>query len=589
MAISVTTRSYDKTRSGANTREGALTPDAVGTRGIRRLYSINLPGDKRGVEAQPLVVADVTLPDGTKREIVYLATMANRVSAFDVADGTLIWTRTLGRPVDGIHDIDSHDINDHWGVLSTPVIDQATHTMYVAAWISDNGSVGHAHHFAYALRITDGSDANPPLNLEGARFDPGHGLPHIDFLSAPRKQRASLLLTSIGGVSTVFIGFGSVKETSDTSRGWVIAVGTAPFAITAAWASTAKGHGAGIWQAGAGLAADADGSLYAMTGNGDFDAATDWGESFVKLTYTPPATGQSASLRVVDWWTPYTDDARTGAAHHAIANTAPAPTNLRRYAVAAAGNEGKAAAEWGDMDLGSGGPVLIPSLGLVVGAGKDGVLYVLDRTAMGKTRPADLPHPATNYAKLKSPPIFFTYFPPNLKPGPDDITTLNVLFAGRTHHLHGNPLYWDSPDHGPMLFCWGENENLRAWSVAPGGAVTFLAHGAEQASAQSNVPPGGMPGGMLTLSANGSKAHSGVIWALIPYADANIQWSAGRLLAYDATHFDSFPDGSKRLRVLWDSQDWNIQFTFNKFNVPVVANGRLFVPTYDARVDVYGL
>jgi hypothetical protein len=120
------------------------------------------------------------------------------------------------------------------------------------------------------------------------------------------------------------------------------------------------------------------------------------------------------------------------------------------------------------MDLGSGGPVLIPSLGLVVGAGKDGVLYVLDRTAMGKTRPADLPHPATNYAKLKSPPIFFTYFPPNLKPGPDDITTLNVLFAGRTHHLHGNPLYWDSPDHGPMLFCWGENENLRAWSVAPG-------------------------------------------------------------------------------------------------------------------------
>ena len=115
MAISVTTRSYDNTRSGANTREGDLTPNAVRTRGIRCLHSINLPGDKRGIEAQPLVVADVALPDGTKREIVYLATMANRVSAFDVTDGTLIWTRILGRPVDGIHDIDSHDINDHWG------------------------------------------------------------------------------------------------------------------------------------------------------------------------------------------------------------------------------------------------------------------------------------------------------------------------------------------------------------------------------------------------------------------------------------------------------------------------------------------
>jgi hypothetical protein len=241
------------------------------------------------------------------------------------------------------------------------------------------------------------------------------------------------------------------------------------------------------------------------------------------------------------------------------------------------------------MDLGSGGPVVIPSLDLVLGAGKDGVLYVLDRTGMGKTRPADLKNPAANYAKLKSPPIFFTYFSPDLKPAPNDITTLNVLYAGRTHHLHANPLYWDSPDHGPMLFCWGENENLRAWSVGQDGTVTYLACSAEQASAQARVPPGGMPGGMLTLSANGKQPHSGVVWALVPYTDANTQWSAGRLLAYDATHFDTFPDGSKRLRVLWDSQHWNIGFTFNKFDVPVVANGRLFVPTYDARVDVYGL
>jgi hypothetical protein len=98
-----------------------------------------------------------------------------------------------------------------------------------------------------------------------------------------------------------------------------------------------------------------------------------------------------------------------------------------------------------------------------------------------------------------------------------------------------------------------------------------------------------MPGGMISLSADGTTPHSGVVWALIPYADANVAPVNGRLLAYDATNFGTFGDGSKQLQVLWDSQDWNIQFLFNKFNRPVVFNGKLIVPTYDDRVDVYGL
>ena len=93
----------------------------------------------------------------------------------------------------------------------------------------------------------------------------------------------------------------------------------------------------------------------------------------------------------------------------------------------------------------------------------------------------------------------------------------------------------------------------------------------------------------MTLSANGAQPHSGVVWALIPYFNANTAVGPGRLLAYDATQFGTFGDGSKQLRVLWDSERWALTFSFNKFNPPVVANGRLIVPTYDARVDVYGL
>jgi len=587
MAVAVSTRSYDNARSGANTQEGKLTADTVLTHGVSRLFSLPLPGDTRGAEAQPLVVPGVKLADGTVHEVIYVATMANTVFAFDAENGRQLWSRNLGTPVTGSKSIDFWGINDHWGVLSTPVIDVEGQTMYVVAWISQGATVQKAAHFLCALKLSDGTQAHAPLNLEGAVFDPGHGLPAVKFVSAARKQRTSLLLTTVGGVKTVFIAFGSLQETSTTSQGWVIACSAEPFAIAAAWASTVKFHGAGIWQAGAGLAADPEGFVYLMTGNGGFDAVTDWGESFVKLKFVPPAGADKGSLSVVDWWTPFSDDGRTGLDPDAEADAEPKATNFRAY-VRQANAAGRAHPDWVDMDLGSGGPVLIPALGLVVGAGKDGVLYVLDQHAMGKTQPGALDHPAANYALLKSPPIFFTYFPPQLNPAPDNIATLNVLFADRTHHLHGNPLYWDSPDLGPVLYCWGENGNLRAWSVHPDGKVTYLACSAEQASAESPVPPGGMPGGMLTLSANGNTAHTGIVWALVPYFDANSTVSPGRLIAYDATRFGAFADGSGRIRKIWDSQDWNIAFKFNKFNVPVVANGRVLVPTYEGTVDVYG-
>jgi outer membrane protein assembly factor BamB len=120
-----------------------------------------------------------------------------------------------------------------------------------------------------------------------------------------------------------------------------------------------------------------------------------------------------------------------------------------------------------------------------------------------------------------------------------------------------------------------------------------MACSAEVASEAASIPPGGtvpaggMPGGMLTLSADG--AQSGIVWATIPYWDANSIVGPGRLLAYDATQFDVFADGSPKLRLLWDSERENLPFIYNKFTPPVVANGRVYVATYDGRVDVYGL
>jgi len=62
-----------------------------------------------------LIVAGVRLPDARTRDLALLATMANQVFAFNANDGTPVWQRSLGTPVDGSRDIDAHLINDHWG------------------------------------------------------------------------------------------------------------------------------------------------------------------------------------------------------------------------------------------------------------------------------------------------------------------------------------------------------------------------------------------------------------------------------------------------------------------------------------------
>ncbi|MGH9667358.1 MAG: hypothetical protein ACRD9L_23290 [Bryobacteraceae bacterium] len=562
----VLTRCYDNSRSGANLRETTLTPANVQQKGLRKLFTLEIVDDARGCEGQPLLIPNVTIADGTTHDLAILCSMANTVWAYDAQDGALLWVQRLGNPIPGSREIDAWLINDNWGILSTPVADPDTNTLYSVAWSSPDGSVDKAAHTLHALRLSDGAHARPPLSLEGAVYHPGHGLPAQNFKGSARKQRSGLLMTNVNGHKTVFVTCGTILETSSTARGWVIACDVASNAVTAAWAATARFSGGGIWMGGQGPAADAEGYIYALTGNGSFDGVTEFGECFVKLRYTPPSGNNPGSLAPVDWWSPFSDSGRAGgdqtATHITVDN----------------------GGGWDDMDLGSGGVVLLPSLKLVLGAGKDGILYVLDPMKMGKTKPADFANPAANYARLKVPPIWFTYYPGNnIDAAPAKFSDLNFLSANRTHHEHSTPVAFQSANHGMMLFCWGENSNLRAWSIDNTGKASYLACSAETASPQSPVPPGGMPGGMMTLSANGQ--NNAVLWACVPFQDANRMVSTGVLYAYDATNLGTFADGSGAIRMLWTSP----QYTYNKFNVPVVSGGKVYVPTYDGKVDVYGL
>jgi hypothetical protein len=431
----------------------------------------------------------------------------------------------------------------------------------------------------HAVDLRDGREKRPPINLETAQYDPGHGLGVQKFVSLARKQRSGLLITAVAGVKTVFIACGSTRENDPRSRGWIIAVDVASFQIAAAFTTSSRFNGGGIWQGAQGLAADSQGFLYCMTGNGAFDGVTEFGESFIKLRYTPPGGNVKGKLMAVDWWAPFSDAGRAGedpTLPTIKAQEPPRPSNFN-------GSE--------DMDLGSGGPVCIEEFDIIAGAGKDGIFYVMDMQNMGKTMNQDFADPAKNYAKLKSRPVWFTFFPGfGVSPTPQDVSTLPTIFFNRTHHQHSTPVVYDSPVHGKMLFNWGENECLRAWTIDKGGTVSFLATGREFASPQApDATQGGMPGGMLCLSCEGAQPNTGLVWALVPAGDANKELTPGILYCYDADNFITDPDGSKKLKVLWKSSDWGLQFTHPKFNVPVVSGGRVYVPTYDARVDVYGL
>ena len=595
------TRSADNSRSGWNSHERQLTQATVAAKGLIRATIIPVFGDARGMEAQPLILPNVKTARGT-RDVLVLPSMADVVRGVDARDGSGIWQVTLGVPVRGSQRIDSHQINQFWGCLSTGVIDPDTQRLYQVCWVSPDksGDPMTAHYFMFVLNLADGSEVVPPVLIEGGNFDKGM-----------RKQRSSLVETNVNGVKTVLGCSGTTFETAAGASGYCFALDVATNKVSAMLALS-EGEGAGVWMAGQGAAADPQGFLYVITGNGDFDGTSQWGESFLKLKYTPPSGNTAATLEVVDHWTPWTDFARTGQkpppsmrpsgvslSSEVLMQSAGGGVNMalkNARLVPEINDQGTptvlvfpemAQGAWSDEDFGSGGPACIFSIGVCIASGKDGIAYPVKTANLGGTTPADLANPKANCAKLAAPPVWLTMSPGPVDPCPTDPRTLNFVPWGDTAHLHMTPVqFFDPVLNSWVIVAWGENSQLHKWKVSSTGALTYVAQSHEYAS--DNVrerPPGGMPGGFCSGSSDGADPNSALLFCTIPYGDANADVVNGRFLVYDPVHLAA--DGS--LKVLWDSQRWNVQFVFNKFDPPVVDGGQIYVPNYNGGVDLYRL
>ena len=248
----------------------------------------------------------------------------------------------------------------------------------------------------------------------------------------------------------------------------------------------------------------------------------------------------------------------------------------------------------GDQDLGSAGVFIIPARGNLIGGGKDGILYNLNKNNLGQNSwnpHFNLPFVATY---LPNPPNGAAGLPTTTVADPNwpivnrDRNLPWQTPTGKSYHIHGTPVYLEKANGG-IVYIWGENEALKAYNYdfATRRITTFRAQGTLFASGNM-PPPGGMPGGRLVVSSNGTTPGTGVVWGIYPtQGNANTSVVHGALVAFDAT---TILNGA-RLKQLFqsDANPANNLGNFAKFSTPVVANGKVYVGTFSDKVVQYGL
>ncbi|HEY2434211.1 MAG TPA: LamG-like jellyroll fold domain-containing protein [Vicinamibacterales bacterium] len=496
----------DNGRTGANLNETVLAPANVNSSRFGKLRSYAIDGISM---ASPLYVPAVTVPGIGVRNVVYVATEHDSVYAFD-ADGNdtnPLWQVSFVNPAAGVTTVSPADVNEccdiapEIGITGTPVIDAATGTLYVVAKTAE--TIGSNKTFVqrlHALDVTTGAEKfGGPVVIQASVPGTGTGSAggRVAFDALHENQRPALLLNN----GVVYVAFGSHGDIQPY-HGWVLGYNAATLQQTFAYCVSPDAEGGGIWLANSGLAADANGSVFLVTGNGTFDGnsgGTNFGDSYIKL-------GPAGAF--LDYFTPHNEGTLDGA----------------------------------NADLGAGGITLLPDQSgthphLLVSAGKNGTIDVIDRDNMGHYHAADDSQIVQSLANI------FPFGTP--EPG-----------------NYSAPIYYNG-----VVYFSPVSDNLQAFALTNGRLSTSPTSRASEIFAY--------PGGTLAVSAAGNV--NGILWAIERRGTAS-----GALHAYDASNlgnelYHSDQAGSR------DVLDEAV-----KFSAPLVANGRVYVASA-TRLTIYGL
>ena len=497
----VLTYHNDNSRSAQNLTETVLTPANVNATqfGLLRV----LPADGL-VDGQPLIASNLSV-SGVLRNVVYVVTENDSVYSYDADTGAaLVHVSVLGSGETPSDTRGCSQVVPQIGITSTPVIDRGVGpngTVYVVA-MSKNAAGEYFQRLHALDLVTLAERPNSPVVIQATY--PGtanNSVGMTSFQPGQYEERAGLLLLS----GTVYTAWTSHCDQTPYN-GWIIGYDESTLAQSQVLNVTPNGSEGAIWQAGGGMAADSAGNIYALVANGTFDTTLDasgfpfqgdYGNAFIKLS-------SASTLQVTDYFD--------------MDNTV-AESN-------------------GDVDLGSGGAMLLPdqtdSTGIVrqlaVGAGKDGHLYVVNRSNMGKFS-------MSNNAIWEDMPGAL----------PGGIWATPAYFQGTVYY----------GDVGGTLKAFGIQQALLGKTPTSQTSINFA-----------------YPGTAPAVSANGSS--DGIVWAVQNSNPAALHAFAAGNLATELYNSNQAANGRDNFG------------TDNKFMTPSIANGKVYVGT-PTGVAVFGL
>jgi hypothetical protein len=505
-ATDVATYHYDIARTGQNLNETILTLSNVNSSSFGKLFTYPVDGI---IDAQPLYLSAVSIPGKGTHNVVYAVTENDTVYAFDGDAGTPLWhVSVLGKDESPSDDHGCGQISPQIGITSTPVIDRASGphgTIYVVA-MSKNANSTKYFQRIHALDITTGKEEfGGPVAIQ-AKY-PGTGDNSHDgyviFDPGQYAERQGLLL--LNGV--IYTAWTSHCDDGPYT-GWLIGYSESTLKQTGVLDVTPNGSEGSIWQNGTGIAAYGD-DIFFLDANGTFDTTLnskgfpsegDYGNGFLKVST------KNNKLRVVDYFNMY--------------NTV---------------QESE-----GDVDLGSGGAVVLPAMKdakgtsryLAIGAGKDQNIYIVDRNNMGKFNPNN---DSAIYQEIDG-----------------------VLSGGE----------WASAAYFKGSVYFGPvGNNLLQFQFSKARLLT-----SPQSKSGVSFP---YPGTTPSVSANGSS--NGIVWA-IEHSDPQDILHAYKASNLGKELYNSSQAGNSRDHF----------GTASHFGTPMIVNGKVYVGTINS-VAVFGL
>ena len=543
--VDVLTRRMDNLRSGVNSHETALTQQAVHTH-FGKVWT--LFADAK-IMAQPLYVSNLAVPAasiiGSTAQAkcaagcnaVIFATMKGTIYAYmadqkpATVNDTLLWATYLSDnvackcaatgPQNGSGNFDMWAVDDPWwGILSTPVIDRASNSIYAVNWTNDQ------QYRVYRLDLTTGRLKNGPVVVHGSVGNTAFSPATAGFIQR-RKQRAGLLLSN----GLLYVAFGGDDPTE--LAGWLFVYDANTLALKTVWSPTPHGRNGGIWMAGDAPAADSSGNIYLQTGNGDMNPANQsFGDSILQLRF------QNQAISVAGFF---------------------APCNQMLLSQC-------------DLDQGSAGVVLFGQF--LLGGGKDGRLYLMRPGKMPGITPGMFA-PAANAC---------TAGQPDSCTDPPDLVQKWTASMGHIHgspivwNGPNNQISLFVMGEGDQLRSYPfENGQFTEAKVKRGAWMQPKLTDNQFCQVQQNHGMW-MPGGLLGLSSNGT--DQGIVWALVPAnGDSNsCRGVKGMLIAVAADDVtkELWRSQGKDPKASDTADSFG---SLARFAPPAIANGKVFVPT----------